>query len=341
MITIKHVAQRAGVSPGTVSNALTGKRPVSPKTRTRILQAIEDLGYKPNLLARSLVNRRSHFMAVVTSEVEHFGPVRILSGIDEQAEELGYSLLLTLMRDPAEAEVEQTITNLVARGVDGIIWAVHQVRDNRRWFTAERRKELPPIVFVTMEPRKGFTVVNTDNRAGAELAVTHLIERGRRRIGHITGPLDWWEATERLRGWQETLAAAGLEHSDDLVVGGDWSAASGEAGLRRLLERRPDVDAIFVGNDQMSIGALQAAHLLGYAIPDELAIVGFDDIPESRYFWPPLTTVQQGLFEIGRVALQTAHEAIENPVHHRERHITIQPRLIVRQSSGSAAGSSQ
>lgn len=190
MITIKHVAQHAGVSPGTVSNALTGKRPVSPKTRHRILEAIEELGYKPNLLARSLVNRRSHFIAVVTSEVEHFGPSRILSGIDEQAEELGYSLLLSLIRNPAEANVEQTITNLVARGVDGIIWAIHQVGNNRRWFTAERRRELPPIVFVTMEPRPGFTIINTDNRSGAALAVNHLISQGRRRIGHISGPLD-------------------------------------------------------------------------------------------------------------------------------------------------------
>lgn len=337
MITIKHVARRAGVSPGTVSNALTGKRPVSAKTRTRVLQAIEELGYKPNLLARSLVNRRSHFIAVVTSEVEHFGPSRILSGIDEQAEELGYSLLLSLMRDPAEPQVEQTITNLVARGVDGIIWAVHQVGDNRRWFTAERRKELPPIVFVTMEQRPGFTVVNTDNRAGAGLAVNHLIETGRRTIGHITGPQDWWEARQRLQGWRETLAAAGLEHSDDLVVGGNWSAESGEAGLRQLLARRPDVDALFVGNDQMSIGVLQAAHLLGYAIPGDLAIVGFDDIPESRYFWPPLTTVQQGLFEIGRVALQTVHEAIEDPTRQQGQHITVQPQLVVRQSSGRRA----
>ncbi len=333
MITVKHVAQRAGVSQGTVSNTLTGKRPVSPKTRTRILQAIEELGYKPNLLARSLVNRRSHFIAVVTSEVEHFGPSRILSGINEQAEELGYSLLLSLIRDPAETDVEQTITNLVARGVDGIIWAVHQVGNNRRWFTPERCKELPPIVFVTMEPKPGFTVINTDNWAGAKLAVKHLLGVGRQVIGHISGPLDWWEARERLRGWRDTLAAAGLDHSDDLLVHGNWSAESGESGLRQLLARRPAVDAIFVGNDQMAIGALQAAHRQGYAIPGDLALVGFDNIPESRYFWPPLTTIHQGLFEIGRVALQTVHEAIENPAQLCERQITIQPELVIRESS--------
>lgn len=333
MITVKHVAQRAGVSPGTVSNALTGKRPVSSKTRTRIFQAIEELGYKPNLLARSLVNRRSHTVAVVTSEVEHFGPSRILSGIDEQAEELGYSLLLTLMRDPAEADVEETITNLVARGVDGIIWAVHQVGNNRRWFTAERRKELPPIAFVTMEPKPGFAIVNTDNRAGAKMAVQHLIDAGRRVIGHITGPLDWWEAKERLCGWRDTLAEAGLEHSDELLEKGNWSAEGGEAGLRQLMERRPDMDGIFLGNDQMAIGALQAAHRLGYAIPSALALVGFDNIPESRYFWPPLTTVHQGLFEIGRVALQIIHDAIEGGGGSGEQHITIQPELIVRESS--------
>lgn len=333
MITVKHVAQAAGVSQGTVSNALTGKRPVSPKTRSRIFQAIEELGYKPNLLARSLVNRRSHTVAVVTSEVEQFGPARILSGIDEQAEELGYSLLLTLMRDPAAEDVEQTITNLVARGVDGIIWAVHQVGNNRRWFTADRRKELPPIAFVTMDPKPGMAIVNTDNRAGAKMAVQHLIGAGRQAIGHISGPLDWWEARERLHGWRDTLADAGLEHSDELLVKGNWSAESGEAGLRQLLARRPDMDGIFLGNDQMAIGALQAAHRLGYTIPGDLAVVGFDNIPESRYFWPPLTTIHQGLFEIGRVALQTLHDAIEGAGGSGERHITIQPELIVRESS--------
>jgi len=331
MITVKHVARRAGVSPGTVSNALTGKRPVSPKTRSRIFQAIEELGYKPNLLARSLVNRRSHFIAVVTSEVEHFGPSRILSGIDAQAEELGYSLLLSLQRDPAQSDVEQIITNLAARGVDGIIWAVHEVGQNRRWFTAERRRELPPIVFVTMRPRPGFTIINTDNRAGARLAVQHLIDADRRVIGHITGPLDWWEAQERLAGWRETLAAAGREHDDDLVVYGNWEADSGENGLRQLLSQRPDVDAIFVANDQMSIGALQAAHRLGYAIPQRLALVGFDNIPESRYFWPPLSTVHQGLFEIGNLALQAVHDAIEGET--KERYIVVQPELIVRKST--------
>jgi len=337
MITVKHVAQRAGVSQGTVSNVLTGKRPVSPNTRTRILQAIEELGYKPNLLARSLVNRRSHFIAVVTSEVEHFGPSHILSGIDEQAEELGYSLLLTLMRDPAETDVEQTITNLVARGVDGIIWAVHQVGDNRRWFTAERRKELPPIVFVTMEPKPGFTIINIDNWAGAELAVNHLISAGRKVIGHITGPQEWWEARERLQGWRDTLSAAGLEHSDELLVHGNWSAESGESALRQLLARRPDMDGIFVGNDQMALGALQAAHRLGHAVPADLALVGFDDIPESRYFWPPLTTIHQGLFEIGRLALQSVHTNIEGTAAKSDKTIVIQPELIVRESSNGKA----
>lgn len=114
---------------------------------------------------------------------------------------------------------------------------------------------------------------------------------------------------------------------------GNWSAESGEAGLRRLLEQRPDLDALFVGNDQMAIGALQAAHRLGRSIPQSLALVGFDNIPESRYFWPPLTTVHQGLFEIGRLALQAVHEAIESPTAEGERHLSVQPDLIVRESS--------
>lgn len=316
MITIKDVANLAGVSPGTVSNALTGKRPVSPETRERIFQAIEELGYKPNLLARSLVNQRSHTLAVVTSEVEYYVPSRILTGIDEQAEQLGYSLLLSLMRDPAQEDVGNILLNLSARQVDGIVWAVHEVGNNRSWFHPKRTHALPPIVFLAMEPRFDFSVVATDNRSGARQAVQHLLENGCRSIGLITGPLDWWEARERKIGWRETLLQAGLEAPESLTAEGNWSAASGEEGLRHLLATQPEIDGLFVSNDQMAVGALRAAHALGCRVPQDLAIVGFDDIPESVYFWPPLTTVHQQLRELGRTAVRELHCAIEM---HRQR----------------------
>lgn len=311
MITIKDVAQRAGVSPGTVSNALSGKRPVSAATRARIFQVIEELGYQPNLLARSLVNRRSHTIAVVTSEVVYYVPSRILTGIDEQAEELGYSLLLSLVRDPTQVNAPELLANLSARRVDGIIWAVHEVADNRAWFSAERLAALPPITFLAMQERPGATIVRLDNRAGARLVVEHLAAQGCRRIGHVSGPLDWWEARERVAGWRCALAQAGLPNDESLLVEGDWSATSGEHGMRTLLERHPDLDAVFAANDLMAMGVLQAAHRMGRRVPEDVAVVGFDNTPEAPYFWPPLTSVEQHLSEIGRMVTFQLHKQIE------------------------------
>ena len=155
-ITIVDVADRANVSAGTVSNALTGKRPVAEVTRRRILQVIDELGYKPDLLARGLVNRSSNTLAVVATGLEYYGPSRTLVGIEEQANALGYSLLLDLLHSPADDDVDLVLDDLTSRRVDGIIWAVHEIGDNRTWLQEDRLSKLPPIVFLTMEPRPVF-----------------------------------------------------------------------------------------------------------------------------------------------------------------------------------------
>ncbi|GIV77030.1 MAG: hypothetical protein KatS3mg050_1424 [Litorilinea sp.] len=187
-VTIVEVARRARVSAGTVSNALTGKRPVSPATRARILRAIEELGYQPNLLARGLVNRRSGTLGVVVSGLEYYGPSRTLVGIEREANQLGYSLILDLLHTPEADNVEHVLGILTSRRVDGIIWAVHEVGENRAWVSEERLHRLPPIIFLTMGFRPGVAVVTADNRRGACLATRHLLDEGRRRIGLITGP---------------------------------------------------------------------------------------------------------------------------------------------------------
>src|SRR5262249_22960448 len=163
-----------------------------------------------------------------------------------------------------------------------------EVSDNRSWLNPRILAQLPPIVFLSMAPRPGLAIVAIENRFGAFEAVRHLIDAGRRRIGHIAGPLAWWEARERAAGWgegpaagwEEALRAAGLTVRPSLSVEGDWTAASGDQALRALLAQEPDLDAIFVGSDQIALGALGAAHSLGRRVPDDLAFVGFDDIPE-------------------------------------------------------------
>jgi LacI family transcriptional regulator len=340
-VTVKDVARQANVSPGTVSNVLTGKRPVSQATRQRILLAIEELGYQPDLLARSLVNRRSDTLAVVASGLEYYGPSRTLVGIEQQAEELGYSLLLSLLHRPTECTVGPALEALAARRVDGIIWAVPEIGHNHAWIPYDRLNKLPPIIFLTMEPRPGLAVVTVDNRGGACQVTRHLLEGGRRTIGLIGGPQLWWEARERLAGWQQGLQEAGLEAAPSLQVEGNWSAASGEQGLYRLLDRRPDVDAVLACNDPMALGALRAAQLLGRRIPQDLAVVGFDNIPESAFFWPPLTTVRQRLVELGRIAVQELHKIIEakqQPDLNLEPPvIMLTPELVLRDSSLATA----
>ncbi|MCC6456681.1 MAG: LacI family DNA-binding transcriptional regulator [Caldilineaceae bacterium] len=336
-VTIIDVARHANVSAGTVSNALTGKRPVAEETRARIMQAIRDLGYQPNLLARGLVNQRSQTVGVVASGLDYYGPSRTLIGIDQEANALGYALLLDLLHSPMEANVDTVLNVLSARRVDGIIWAVHEIGNNRAWVASERLNRLPPIVFLTMHPQPGVAVVNTDNYLGAKMATQHLLELGRCSIGLISGPLVWWEARERQRGWRDCLLAAGREASDNLTVLGDWRAASGEAGLMALIEARPEIDAVFVANDEMALGVLRAAHRLGKRVPEDLAVVGYDNMPDVPYFWPALTSVRPRLLEVGKLAIQTLHSIVEARRQNQEISTpevqTLGPELIVREST--------
>jgi LacI family transcriptional regulator len=338
MPTVKDVASKANVSPGTVSNVLTGKRPVAPATRDRVLRVIEELGYHPNILARSLINRRSDTIAVVASGLEYFGPSQAVAGIEREADRYGYSVLLELIPWLDRGQTKRALATLAGRQVDGIIWAVPEISSNRDWLLDEDFDRLPPIVFMSMAPRPGVNVVAAGNRYGARLATQHLIERGRTRIGHITGPSDWWEVQERRAGWQEALAGAGLPCDEAQVYVGDWYASSGEAGLNELLRRLPDLDAVFTGNDQMALGALRAAHRARLRVPADLAVAGFDNLHESAYFWPPLTTVNQDLKAVGGEAVRALSQLIDArlagdpaPALRVKPH---RPELIVRESTG-------
>ncbi|MFC1997900.1 substrate-binding domain-containing protein, partial [Chloroflexota bacterium] len=175
-----------------------------------------------------------------------------------------------------------------------------------------------------------------DNRLGGRLAAQHLLNQGYQRVGIITGPAYWWESAEREAGWREVLTENGIKNLDQLKAIGDWNAASGDVGLQTLLTQAPDIDAIFVSNDQMAIGSLQAAHRLGLRVPQDLGIVGFDDIPESAYFYPPLTTIRQNTGKLGALAVELICTLIEA----REENRTIEPeiswvgpRLVPRKST--------
>jgi LacI family transcriptional regulator len=336
-ITIKQVAQEARVSTQTVSRVINNRPDVAPETRQRVLEVIERLGYQPSALARSLIRRRSHTLGVVIAGLKYIGPSRTLNGIAERAEDMGYSLLLKGLPRFDTSNVESILNALLARQVDGIIWAVSEVGDNRDWLH-ERLPDLPaPIIFLTMGQQADLSVVAVDNYSGGRMATEHLLEQGYRHIGHITGPLAWWEARQRKAGWQDALLDAGIPVNNYQWAEGNWSPDSGERAIHQLLEQYPAMDAVFVGNDQMALSVSQVACRRGLKIPQDLAVVGFDSIPEAAYFWPPLSTVEQDMHQLGCVAVEQVVRMIEA---NRESEnmfepetIWLKPRLIVRESS--------
>lgn len=336
-VTLQDVAALAGVSIKTVSRVVNNQGEITDATRQRVQAAIDELGYRPNVLARSLVSRRSDTLAVVAWGIEYFGPSRTIAGIEQQADELGYSLFLNLVAQPDDPSQEHILDTLLARRVDGIIWAVPEVGDNRKWLRPGLLERLPPIVFLSMQSQPDLTIAAVNNFSGAKQAVQHLIDQGRRKIAIVTGPKLWWEARERIAGWKSTLEEAGLTPSTTLIVESYWSAAGGERAMQQLLKQAPDIDAVFASSDQIALGALGPIRQSGRHIPQDVAIVGFDNIPESAFYWPPLTTVYQKLVNVGHIAVQNLHQLIEARQQRRgyiEAALTlVEPELIVRASS--------
>ncbi|MGB8981210.1 MAG: LacI family DNA-binding transcriptional regulator [Anaerolineales bacterium] len=335
--TIKEVAKVAGVSTQTVSRVINERPDVAPETRERILTTIDELGYQPSALARSLIQQRSYTLGVVTAGLRHTGPSRTLNGIASAAEEAGYSLLLKeLPRYDAE-DVMPIFQALLSHHVDGIIWAVPQVGENRNWVDQQSLDLKDPIVYLAMEPKKDISTVSIDNYLGGRMAMSHLLEQGYRHIAHISGPLDWWEARQRIAAWKDALQESGLEARDEYWAEGNWSSASASQAVERLFERYPDMDSIFVGNDQMALAVIQSACQRGLKIPEDLGIVGFDNIPESAFFYPPLTTMQQDQQLLGKVAVEETIKMIESgrqgSVPVEPASLMLAPTIVVRQSS--------
>jgi LacI family transcriptional regulator len=335
--TIKEVASAAGVSTQTVSRVINKRPDVSPETRDRVQNVIEQLGYRPSALARSLIQQRSYTLGVVTAGLRFIGPSRTLSGITSAAEQKGYSLLLKELPQFDTTDVTPIFQALHDRHVDGMIWAVPEVGHNRAWINHSSLETGIPMVYLAMEPRDDILVVSVDNYLGARMAVNHLLEQGYRQIGHVAGPMDWWEAQQRMIGWKDALSDAKIKAEDNHSAEGNWSSASGAQAIEKLFAQYPEMDAVFVGNDQMALGVMQVATQKGLLIPDNLGIVGFDNIPESAYFSPPLTTIQQDQYKIGKVAVEQIIQIIESSLEGLDlkasNSFILTPTLIVRQSS--------
>ena len=344
-ITIREVARAAGVSTQTVSRVINNRPDVAPETFVRVQDVIKKTGYAPNDLARSLIRGRSHTLGVVAYGLDYFGPSRVLTGIESQAAALGYSIFLNLIHRPEADGMEQVLETLFARQVDAVIWAIPEIGNNRAWALDPSPDFPAPVAFVSGLSRvAGLPLVGVDNRAIGRLATGQLIAGDARRIGIVTGPMDWWEAQQRHLGWRESLEAAGLEADSRLVAAGDWDARSGTQGLYQLLAQGPDIDAVFASNDQMALGVLHVAHRLGRRVPEDLAVVGVDNTPESAHYWPPLTTVRQRLREAGALVVEQLDRLIQESGRARRQQSAqppastlLQPELIVRESTRKVA----
>src|SRR6185369_9632216 len=275
--TIKEVASVAGVSTQTVSRVINERPDVSPETRKRVQEVIKALSYQPSALARSLISQRSHTLGVVTAGLRHIGPSRTISGITSAAEDSGYSVLLKELPSYDTEDISPIFQAFLSRRVDGIIWAVPEVGENRNWVNDPPAEIDVPLVYITMQPRDNLSIVSIDNYLGGRMAMSHLLEHGYRRIGHISGPLDWWEARQRMAAWKDALRESGLPSDDSHCVEGNWSSASGVLAIEKLCDQYSEMDAVFVANDQMALGVMQFFAEKRIHIPEDVGIVGFDN----------------------------------------------------------------
>jgi len=323
------VALIAGVSHQTVSRVLNEHPHVRADTRERVLDAIRQLDYRRNPSARALVTRRTLTIGVVAYDATLFGPARTVQGVERAAHEAGYATSLTTAEGMSADALWTALEQVRSRTVDGIVlvaprYAVEDV-------VARLPETLPFVVVESGDPSR-VRLVRVDQEQGARLATDHLLSLGHATVWHVAGPDGWNESAGRLVGWRAALTAAGAPVPEPLT--GDWSPRAGyEAGL----SLDPSVTAVFVGNDQMALGVLRAMRERGLDVPGDVSLVGFDDIPEAAYLSPPLTTVVQDFWTLGRSAI--ALLLGDRGPHARPAmstgpgEIVVPPRLVVRAST--------
>ncbi|GAB4059355.1 LacI family DNA-binding transcriptional regulator [Uliginosibacterium sediminicola] len=305
-MTLADVAKMAGVSKQTASRVVNDSAQVTEETRARVLKCIEVLGFRPSALARQLNSGRSYTLGVVANaEIGYLTNGAAYVGMVRQADQLGYALLSKEMREFSRSSVDIMLNHLIERHVDGIIWAGPEIGDSHAWMNDYPIDDLPmPIVVINAHPRAGVDTVGFDNFLAGKNATRHLLSLQRRHIGHISGPMQRWVSQQRWAGWRAALEEAGLAEEQSCYVEGDWEVTSGGPSLRRLLDVCPQLDAVFVGSDRMALGVLHEAHRMGLRVPEDIAVMGIDNDPQSAYFMPPLTTMHQNTVLMAEVALR-------------------------------------
>jgi len=342
MPTISDVARKAGVSTATVSRVMSGAVAARPQTRARVLAAVETLGYRPSAVARSLKLRTTRTLGLLVTDIQNPYYPDIVRAVEDAALERNLAVLLCNGADDPARE-ETYLDLLVDRRVDGIIIASSGLQERHGAWLA--RRSVPVVLVNWAAPDLALPAILGDNRAGGRLATEHLLSLGHRRIGHLSAPARNAAAAERLAGVVEALTAAGLDPAALTVVEGDGRVGGGERAALELLDRDPGITGIVCYNDLTAIGAVRAIRARGRRVPEDVSVVGYDDIALSSLVDPPLTTIAQRMPEMGRWAVERLGELIERngsgaDVPLRPPPVILPVELRVRASTAPPAGAS-
>lgn len=294
---IYDVARLAKVSHQTVSRVLNNNPSIRPETKTRVLKAMESLGYRPSLAARALASSRSKMLGILSSDTDFTGPAAMVHHMEAAARAQGYFVVTVGIDANDEESVQSGIDHLMKLGIEGLALVTPQLRA-----VEIARAAVSDIPVVTLDSmyRMDELAVSVDNFAGGAAATQHLIDLGHRNIVHISGPQGWFESTTRAAGYTATMLNANLTPQ---VIDGDWQIETGYRIGKKLDVESKDITAIFIANDRMAFGLLHAMRERGIEVPKQLSIVGFDDLEESTYSSPPLTTLRQDFKALGNRAM--------------------------------------
>ncbi|MGE8081667.1 LacI family DNA-binding transcriptional regulator [Peribacillus loiseleuriae] len=328
MATIREVAAKAGVSTATVSRIINNKGQATPETIARVRAIIKELGYRPNVVARSLTSGKSNTIALLVPTINNPFFPELARGIEDVANSYGMNVFLCNTDDERE-KVTNYLVSLQERYVDGVI--INSLNLTNEDLVELHSNGIPTVTLDRTFSTHEFSSITVKHRIGSQLATKHLIDIGCKRIGLIRGPEDDFTAVQRMWGYRDYVKEFDWFDQSWIALG-DFSVKSGYLCMKELFQRHPDIDGVFASNDLMAIGLLKAAHEWGRKVPDELAIIGFDGIDMSQYTTPPISTIKQPIYEMGKMAMEELIRLIREPESESSK-MELDVDLILRESS--------
>ena len=336
-VTIKDIAQEVGVSPTTVSRVLNDKPDVSDETKQKIEQAIDELGYNPNGIARGLVLQKTNTLGLVIPDISNPFFPEVAKGIEDKAREAGYSVIFCNTNNNHQEEKE-AIELMKGKQVDGMIVSLSINQQNEEELAKLAEKTFPVIQIDRKIPGAGLPAVVIDNQHSAYIATSYLLELGHTQIGHISGDLEVKPAQDRLTGFKKALTEAGVNCRSDWIREGDYSKQSGYEQMKNLLAGNEVPTAVFIANDLMALGAYEAIFAAGLEIAEDISVIGHDDIELASVIRPGLTTIFQPEYQLGREAADLLIERVESTDQLEQEDKILDAELVERASTGKITG---